>query len=84
MSIRKSTWTKEAKLLAKDLHKELIINDKDWHQKKNNPHYRAAELLSSALIQLIQNGNQKDIEALTKQAALWIKGDVKDPGCPRH
>tara|TARA_Y100001968_G_scaffold154003_1_gene140673 strand:+ start:1813 stop:2022 length:210 start_codon:yes stop_codon:yes gene_type:complete len=67
-----------------ELHKELSLNDKNWHSKKSDPEIRAAELLINALSQLINDGEVIDIENLLLQAIKWLKREVKDPGCPRH
>ena len=77
-------WSIEAIELAKNLHSELMLNDKNWHKLKSNSNRRAAELFAGALVQLLEGGNSSDIEALANQAICWIKGEVKDPGCPRH
>ena len=80
----KSSWSPETKSLIKDLHSELILNNDNWHKLKSNKSRRAAELLTSALSQIIHDGDACDIEALIKQSLLWIKGEIKDPGCPSH
>tara|TARA_Y100001968_G_C19218444_1_gene648414 strand:- start:65 stop:340 length:276 start_codon:yes stop_codon:yes gene_type:complete len=79
-----SKWGKSTKKLLKELHKELSISDRNWHQDKGSPEKRAAELLINALTQLINNGNTSDVEALTSQAIKWLKLEIKDPGCPHH
>tara|TARA_B100001250_G_C19188031_1_gene523962 strand:- start:52 stop:309 length:258 start_codon:yes stop_codon:yes gene_type:complete len=80
----KSIWSEEAKLLTKELHNELSIDNYNWHKFRGNKHRRSAELIISALSQLINEGNEVEIENLLKQALSWIKEDVKDTGCESH
>ena len=80
----KSKWSEKAKLLIKELHNEIGLNNYNWHQFRGNKQRRSAELITSALSQLIQDGNEVEIETLLKQAILWIKEDVKDSGCKGH
>ena len=68
--------------LAIKLHQELTINNDEWHQLKGNHHRRAAELVSSGLLQLLSGGNSSDIEAQLKQGILWLKKEISDIGCP--
>ena len=84
MTVSKNIWSKETETLVKALHEELILNNHDWHKLKTNKNRRAAELLTSAISQIINNGKQTDIEALIEQSLRWIKEEVKDPGCPSH
>ena len=77
-------WPDSAKAKAEELHQLLRISDRDWHQLKSNRKRRSAELLAAALVQLLRQGDSTDVEQLTQQALGWIKGDLKDPGCPRH
>ena len=79
-----SSWPIEAKHLAKDLHALLSLNDKNWHALKGNPDRRAAELLSGALVHLLNYGTHSDVIAQIDQSLLWLQGELKDPGCPRH
>ncbi len=81
---KKTTWPKEAVQLAEKLHATLSISEKNWHERKSNNQYRAAELLSGALIQLLKDGESKDIGALAEQSIRWLKKEVKDPGCPHR
>ena len=80
----KSIWSEKAKLLVKELHNEIGLNNYNWHQFRGNKQRRSAELITSALSQLIQDGNEVEIETLLKQAILWIKEEVKDNGCKGH
>ena len=84
MTPKVSKWNKASKNLLMELHKELSLNDKNWHSKKSDPEIRAAELLINALSQLINDGEVIDIENLLLQAIKWLKREVKDPGCPSH
>ena len=80
----KSIWTLETKELINALRSELVLNNKNWHAHKTNNSRRAAELLTSALSQIINGGQRADIEDLINQSLLWIKEEIKDPGCPSH
>ena len=84
MKKKDSTWPKATSQLAKELHLQLRLDEKNWHKYKSNADRRAAELLAGALVQLLQNGKPSDIEALTTQGLLWLKREIKDPGCPHH
>ncbi len=84
MNRKKSIWTDSTEKLVSSLHSELALNNNNWHELKTNNSRRAAELLISALSQIIKNGSKDDIEALIEQSLLWIKGEIKDPGCPSH
>ena len=77
-------WSNEVKKLISDLHANLTLSDKDWHKSKNNKYKRASELLASALSQIANNGKPEDIEKLIEQSLLWLREEVKDPGCPSH
>ena len=84
MTSTDAPWPDSATAKAEALHQLLRIGDRDWHQLKSNRQRRGAELLAAALVQLLRQGDNNDVEALTRQALGWIKGDLKDPGCPRH
>jgi len=77
-------WPEQTIEQVLTLHQNLSISDRDWHRLKSDPDRRGAELLAAALAQLIQNGRNDDVEALTQQALGWIRGELKDPGCPHH
>ena len=79
-----SIWTDKAKLLAKELHDEISLDNYNWHKFRGNKQRRSAELIISAISQLINDGNEIEIENLLKQAILWIKEDIKDNGCKSH
>ena len=80
----KSIWSEKAKLLTKDLHNEISLNNYNWHKFRGNKQRRSAELIISALSQLINDGDEIEIENLLKQAISWIKEDVRDSGCENH
>ena len=77
-------WPEQTLEQALNLHQSLSIGDRDWHRFKSDADRRGAELLAAALAQLLQNGRNDDVEALTQQALGWIRGELKDPGCPHH
>ena len=80
----KQIWTEKAKSLAKELHNEISIDNNNWHQFRGNKKRRSAELIISAISQLINDGDELEIESLLKQAILWIKEEIKDEGCKSH
>ncbi|ABX08655.1 DUF6439 family protein [Prochlorococcus marinus] len=80
----KSKWSSATHKLVKELHSELTLSNKNWHQLKNNSERRAAELLISAIAQIINGGETSDIQSLIHQALLWLNKEIKDPGCPSH
>ncbi len=83
MSDKKTKWPSDTIELALDLHEKLKLNHLNWHQHKGDSNRRAAELLSSAMIQLVNDGELSDIEALINQSIKWLKKEVKDDGCGR-
>ena len=84
MKNKYSKWNEKSLNLIRELNTELSIDHKNWHLKKSDPQIRAAQLLISALSQLVNNGESEDIEKLTNQAIKWIKREIKDPGCPHR
>ncbi|MEB3158070.1 MAG: DUF6439 family protein [Synechococcus sp.] len=84
MTAGSADWPQEAPPLAKALHENLRLTDKNWHQLKTNSDRRAAELLAAALLQLLQGGSNEDVCALTEQGLRWLKRELKDPGCPHR
>ena len=84
MSALKDSWPTEAKEIAVSLHSLLSINHKNWHALKGNPDRRAAELFAGAIVQMLSDGDKADIIGLASQGILWLKGELKDPGCPDH
>ena len=84
MNSKNSIWSEKAKSLAKALHNEISLDNYNWHTFRGNKHRRSAELIISALSQLINEGDELEIEELLTQAILWIKEDLKDTGCKGH
>ena len=84
MVSNRQQWPEQALDISRDLHGLLRIDDRQWHQLKGNRKRRTAELLSAALVQLLGEGGNDDVEALTEQALGWITGELKDPGCPHR
>ena len=80
----KIIWSEKATLLAKELHNEISLDNYNWHKFRGNKRRRSAELIVSAISQLINDGEEKEIESLLSQAILWIKEEIKDPGCKSH
>ena len=80
----KNIWPESIKLLAKELHDEISLNNYNWHEFRGNKQRRSAELIISAISQLINDGDETEIEDLLNQAILWIKEDIKDKGCKSH
>ncbi len=77
-------WSEKVKTLTKDLHGEISLDNYNWHQFRGNKQRRSGELIISAFSQLINDGDEVEIEELLKQAILWIKEDIKDKGCKSH
>ena len=80
----KNIWPESIKFLTKELHDEISLNNYNWHEFRANKQRRSAELIISAISQLINDGDESEIEDLLNQAILWIKEDVKDKGCKSH
>lgn len=87
-------WPLESQQLAQALHHKLAIGNQDWHALKGQPQRRAAEQLTAALVLLLDRQNspaaasvspqRREATALVESALGWLKGDLKDPGCPSH
>jgi hypothetical protein len=87
-------WPAGSHELARQLHQALSINNHQWHALKGQPQRRAAEQLSAALVQLLEEGNNPaavettpqrlQAVALVEHALGWLKGELRDPGCPSH
>ena len=84
MTLPTAPWPDSATAKAEELHQLLRIGDRDWHQLKSNRQRRGAELLAAALVQLLRKGDNTDVEQLTQQALGWVRGELRDPGCPHH
>ena len=79
-----SIWPEKAASLVKELHDEIILDNYNWHKFRGNKKRRSAELIISAISQLINDGDEIEIEALLNQAILWMKEEIKDKGCQGH
>ncbi len=77
-------WPEKIKLLVKELHDEISLNNYNWHKLRGNKQRRSAELIISAISQLINQGEEAEIEDLLNQAILWLKEEIKDTGCKSH
>ena len=77
-------WPEKVHLLVKELHNEISLDNHNWHKYRGNKYRRSAELIISAASQLINDGNEKEIEDLLNQAKLWITEEIKDSGCEGH
>ena len=77
-------WPEKVQLLIKQLHDEISLNNYNWHKFRGNKQRRSAELMISAISQLINDGDEEEIESLLNQAILWIKEEIKDTGCKNH
>ena len=84
MKISNPKWPEETKQLAITLHSQLTISNQNWHQYKVDHKRRAAELIGGAIVQLLNDGKESDIEEMMSQSILWLKKELKDPGCPDH
>tara|TARA_Y100001968_G_scaffold1678_1_gene1439 strand:- start:80 stop:355 length:276 start_codon:yes stop_codon:yes gene_type:complete len=84
MQKNKSIWSERIRLLTKELHDQISLNNYNWHQFRGNKKRRSAELIVSAISQLVNDGDEREIETLLKQAILWINEEVKDSGCEGH
>ena len=80
----KYNWPEKVRLLAKELHNEISLDNYNWHQLRGNKQRRSAELIISAISQLVNDGDETEIEDLLNQAILWIKEEIKDKGCINH
>ncbi|KGG12614.1 MULTISPECIES: DUF6439 family protein [Prochlorococcus] len=83
MANKNSKWNPSTKKLVKELHSNLTIDNINWHKFKNDSDRRSAELLISAISQIVNDGEVDDIQSLINQALLWAKKEIKDPGCPK-
>ena len=84
LKTNKYIWSEKVKILVKELHKEISLNNYNWHKFRGNKQRRSAELIISAISQLINDGEDAEVEVLLKQAILWIKEEIKDTGCKSH
>ena len=80
----KYIWPEKVQLLTNKLHNEISLNSDTWHKFRGNKQRRSAELIISAISQLINDGDEIEIENLLNQAILWIREEIKDKGCQSH
>ena len=76
--------TKDINESVKDLNEKLKIDHNEWHKFKGNKNKRAAELISSALCQLIIGNNENDSIAYLEESIKWLKGINVDKPCPHR
>ena len=74
--------SKELNDLLRALNQKLMINHTNWHKLKGNKNRRAAELISSALSQLIVGENENEAILYLEESLKWMKGEIKDKPCP--
>tara|TARA_Y100001978_G_C23646435_1_gene411056 strand:+ start:458 stop:712 length:255 start_codon:yes stop_codon:yes gene_type:complete len=76
------SWPNEIHESVKNLNEKLKIDHANWHKLKGNKNIRAAELISSALCQLIIGNNEKDSIEYLEESLKWLKGINIDTPCP--
>tara|TARA_Y100000589_G_scaffold222513_1_gene210056 strand:+ start:694 stop:948 length:255 start_codon:yes stop_codon:yes gene_type:complete len=76
------SWPCKIINLVRELNENLKIDHNNWHKLKSNKNIRAAELISSALCQLIIGNNEKDSIAYLEESIKWLKGINVDTPCP--
>jgi len=76
-----SVWPEGSRESAEQLHRLLSIEPRQWHALKGVRQRRAAEQLASALVQLLNGG---DATPMVEQGLGWLRGELRDPGCPSH
>jgi hypothetical protein len=90
---RKPLWPEGTLEQAITLQRMLAIDDRQWHALKGQRSRRAAEQLAGALVQLVAQDASDPTSAveariraiaLTSNALAWLKGELRDPGCPDH
>jgi hypothetical protein len=79
--------------LAEELQRLLAIDGHHWHAHKGHKPRRAAEQLAAALVHLLSEDSrpnrlggeaQQRAIAWLEHGLAWLKGDLRDPGCPSH
>lgn len=87
------SWPDGALESAVALQRTLCIGDRDWHALKHQPSRRAAEQVSAALVQLLAADDPRSSRggearqqaiALLENSLGWLRGELRDPGCPSH
>ena len=76
------SWPISTQKIVKELNDNLKIDHNNWHKLKSNKNIRAAELISSALCQLIIGNNTKDSISYLEESIKWLKGINVDTPCP--
>ena len=76
------SWPNNTQKIVKELNENLKIDHNNWHKLKSNKNIRAAELISSALCQLIIGNNTKDSISYLEESIKWLKGINVDTPCP--
>ena len=84
MSKKTTSWPEFSKQLSSQLHLSITIKDEEWHILRSNKKRRAAEQLSAALVQLINDGETNEILKKLEQAISWLRNEIKDQGCSGH
>jgi len=87
-------WPTGSRATAEQLHRLLTIDNRQWHALKGQPQRRAAEQLAAALVQLLDERNspaaaeaspqRRQAVELLEHALGWLRGELRDPGCPNH
>ena len=77
-------WPERVHSLVKELHDEISLDNYNWHKFRGHKQRRTAELIISAISQLINDGEDAEIEDLLNHAILWLKEEIKDTGCKSH
>lgn len=89
----RAAWPPEALQLAIALHQSLQLGDREWHALKHQKGRRGAEQIAAALVQLLHDPKgavgghperREPVIALLEHGLAWLRGDLKDPGCPTH
>ena len=80
--MQKNKWSKTVIEDVKALNINLKIDHKSWHKLKGDKKIRAAELISSALCQLIIGDNDKEAILYLKESIKWLNGTNIDLPCP--
>ena len=75
-------WSNDISCSVKQLNEKLKIDHNNWHKLKSNKQIRAAELISSALCQLIIGKNDKEAIDYLEESLKWLKGINVDSPCP--
>ena len=80
----KNNWPQDSEYLSSQLHNSITIKSDEWHKLRTNNKRRAAEQLSAALVQLINNGESEEVLIKIEQSILWLRSEIKDQGCSSH